>query len=157
LIKDGTLRKFYIGGTGSDEFAIMLTEDYIHQIDQAKEKYLKDLKETQEKKATAKSPTPSQPGKRKLDSTAATVAAHSSANDSNKRRGTVGAVTGTRAGSALVSAVVASPESGSTDETDEGEIFDRFKELVSGGHCMEISIQHSNIQDAIGATDQDIT
>ena len=156
MIKDGTLRKFYIGGTGSDEFAIMLTEDYIHQIDQAKEQYLKDLKEAQEKKATATSPTPST-GKRKFDSVASTVTAHSSAGESNKRRGTVRAVAGTRAGSALVSAVVASPGSGSTDETNEGEIFDRFKELVSGGHCMEISIQHSNIQDVIGATDQDIT
>ncbi|KAF9295598.1 Serine/threonine-protein kinase 19 [Linnemannia elongata] len=155
LIKDGTLRKFYIGGTGSDEFAIMLTEDYIRQIDQAKEQYLKDLKEAQEKKATATSPTPST-GKRKLDSTAARVAAHSSAG-SNKRRGIAGTVVGTRAGSALVSTVVTSPGSGSTDDTDEGDIFDRFKDLVSGGHCMEISIQHSNIQDAIGATDQDIT
>lgn len=134
----------------------MLTEDYIHQIDQAKEQYLKDLKEAQEKKATATSSTPST-GKRRLDSTAATVAAHSSAGESNKRRGTVGAVTATKVDSTLASAVVASPRSGSTDETDNGEIFDRFKELVSGGHCMEISIQHSNIQDAIGASDQDIT
>ncbi|KAF9545255.1 Serine/threonine-protein kinase 19 [Mortierella hygrophila] len=156
LIKDGTLRKFYIGGTGSDEFAIMLTEDYIHQIDQAKEQYLKDHKEAQEKKASAISSTPST-GKRKLDSTAPTAAAHSNASASKKRRGTVGAVAGTRAGSALVSAALASSGSGSTDEAGEGEIFDRFKELVSGGHCMEISIQHSNIQDVIGATDQDIT
>ncbi|KAG9063185.1 hypothetical protein KI688_004786 [Linnemannia hyalina] len=157
LIKDGTLRKFYIGGTGSDEFAIMLTEDYIHQIDQAKEQYLEDLKEAQKKTATAVSPTPST-GKRKLDSTAPTAAAHSSAGESNKRRGTVGAVAGTRAGSALILAAVTSSGSGSTDEAaGEGEIFDRFKELVSGGQCMEISIQHANIQDAIGATDQDIT
>ncbi|KAF9157042.1 Serine/threonine-protein kinase 19 [Linnemannia schmuckeri] len=154
LIKDGTLRKFYIGGTGSDEFAIMLTEDYIHQIDQAKEQYLKDLKEAQEKKATAITST-SSTGKRKLDSTAV-AAAHSSTSGSNKRRGTVGAVAGTRAGIVPILGVVASPGSGA-DEADEGEIFDRFKELVSGGHCMEISIQHSNIQDTIGATDQDIT
>lgn len=156
MIKDGTLRKFYIGGTGSDEFAVMLTEDYILQIDQAKEQYLNDLKEAQEKEATVTSHTPST-GKRKLDSTAATVAAHSIAGELNKRRGTVGAVAGTRPGSALVSAVVASPGSGGIDEPDEAEIFDRFKELVSGGHCMEISIQHSNIQNTIGATDQDIT
>ncbi|KAF8941969.1 Serine/threonine-protein kinase 19 [Haplosporangium gracile] len=155
LIKDGTLRKFYIGGTGSDEFAIMLTEDYIHQIDQAKEEYLKDLKEAQEKKATATTST-SSTGKRKLDS-AEVAAAHSSISRSNKRRGTVGAVAGVRAGSVPISTLVAPPGSGDTDDTDEGEIFDRFKELVSGGHCMEISIQHSNIQDAIGATDQDIT
>jgi hypothetical protein len=151
LIKNGTLRKFYIGGTGSDEFAIMLTEDYIHQIDQAKEQFLKDLHEAQENKSASSST-----GKRKLDTTAA-AAAQASSNELSKRRGIVGSVTGTRAGSPSVSEAVASPGSGGADERDQGEIFDRFKGLVFGGRCMEISIQHSNIQDAIGATDQDIT
>ncbi|KAG0288876.1 hypothetical protein BGZ96_007423 [Linnemannia gamsii] len=154
LIKDGTLRKFYIGGTGSDEFAIMLTEDYIRQIDQAKEQFLKDLQEAQEKKTVSTSKTSTD--KRKLDSTAA-EAAHANVSGPSKRRGTVGSVTGIRDRSASVPAAAASPGLKSTDETDEGEIFDRFKGLVSGGHCMEISIQHSNIQDAIRATDQDIT
>lgn len=132
----------------------MLTEDYIRQIDQAKEQFLKDLQEAQEKMTATTSKTST--GKRKLDSTAAATA-HTSANGPSKRRGTVGSITDTRAGSTSAPAAVTSPGLGSTSETDEGEIFDRFKVLVSGGHCMEISIQHSNIQDAIGATDQDIT
>ncbi|KAF9122624.1 hypothetical protein BGW39_009620 [Mortierella sp. 14UC] len=151
LIKDGTIRKFYIGGTGSDEFAIMLTEDYIQQIDQAKEQYLKDLQEAQEKRDSSES---SSTAKRKLDSAAAAAAQSSSG--SNKRRGIVGSVAGARTGSATVS-TVDSPGPGGVDLAGEGEIFDRFKELVTGGNCMEISIMHSNIQDAIGATDQDIT
>ncbi|KAG0378690.1 hypothetical protein BGX24_003083 [Mortierella sp. AD032] len=154
LIKDGTIRKFYIGGTGSDEFAIMLAEDYILQIDQAKEQYLKDFSEAQEKKnSTASSLT----AKRKLDSTMAAAGAAHPSRGFHKRRGVVGSVTGVQSGAASSSTGPPSPTPGAVDLTGEGEIFDRFKELVTGGHCMEISIPHSNIQDAIGATDQDIT
>ncbi|KAK3841437.1 MAG: serine-threonine protein kinase 19 [Linnemannia gamsii] len=154
LIKDGTIRKFYIGGTGSDEFAIMLSEDYILQIDQAKEQYLKDLSKAQEKKnSTASSLT----AKRKLDSTVAAAGAAHPSKGYHKRRGVVGSVTGVQSGAASSSTGPPSPTPGAVDLTGEGEIFDRFKELVTGGHCMEISIPHSNIQDAIGATDQDIT
>ncbi|KAG0276373.1 hypothetical protein BGZ95_007619 [Linnemannia exigua] len=154
LIKDGTIRKFYIGGTGSDEFAIMLIEDYILQIDQAKEQYLKDLAETQEKKNLTAS---SSAAKRKLDSTVAAAEAAHLSRGSHKRRGVVGSVAGAHTGSALTSTGASSPSPGGVDLTEEGEIFDRFKELVTAGHCMEISILHSNIQDVIGATDQDIT
>ncbi|KAF9908901.1 hypothetical protein EC991_009307 [Linnemannia zychae] len=152
LIKDDTIRKFYIGGTGSDEFAIMLTEDYVQQIDQAKEQYLKDLQEAQDKKDEDAS---SSTAKRKLEF-AATAAAHSGSGP-NKRRGVAGSATRALASSASATTGASSPGPGDIDLAGEGNIFDRFKELVTGGHCMEISIMHSNIQDAIGATDQDIT
>ncbi|KAF9103032.1 hypothetical protein BGX29_003903 [Mortierella sp. GBA35] len=159
LIKEGTVRKFYIGGTGSDEFAIMLTADYLHQIDQAKEQYLKDLKEAQQENNSNNKPLVSSSGqgpvKRKLDVAAARVAAQSAGGGGGSSKRRVGSTS---------ASVVAVPSGSATtvvtpgdDLSNEGEVFDRFKELVSAGHCLEISIQHSNIQDAIGASDQDIT
>ncbi|KAF9924620.1 Serine/threonine-protein kinase 19 [Linnemannia zychae] len=153
LTKDGTLRKFYIGGTGSDEFAVMLTEDYIQQIDQAKEQYLRDQKEMKEK--TSKAEITSSPSKRKADSSM-TTATHSNSG-SNKRLGSIRASTGTKFSVSSTMEATDTSGSGITDSADTGEIFDKFKMLVSSGHCLEISIQHSNIQDTIGATDQDIT
>ncbi|KAF9973143.1 Serine/threonine-protein kinase 19 [Actinomortierella ambigua] len=39
LIKNGTIRKFFLGGTGSDEFAVMFTADYVQQIEDAKAQF----------------------------------------------------------------------------------------------------------------------
>lgn len=36
-------------------------------------------------------------------------------------------------------------------------IFDRFEQLISSGSCVEVSIQHSNLQALIDATEEDIT
>ncbi|KAI1319997.1 Serine/threonine-protein kinase 19 [Mortierella claussenii] len=142
LIKEGTIRKFYLGGTGSDEFAIMLTTDYVIQIQQAKEQYLKDLKESLKETPVGT--------KRKLGASAASK-------EVSKKRTLSGNLS-------TQSALAASIPGNTSDTSDTGDgeqvedtIFDRFKDLVTNGHCMEISIQHSNIQSVIGATDQDIT
>ncbi|KAF9170492.1 hypothetical protein BGX21_008843 [Mortierella sp. AD011] len=155
LIKDGTIRKFYLAGTGSDEFAIMLTSDYVAQIEQAKEEYLRDLKEASDLNHQ----------QRRQDSTSTS---HNTTSTSKRKLGGSNQLTASKK---LVMENNSSTESSSRigkqkttaptnliDQSHTGEgIFDRFKELVVGGHCMEISIQHSNIQSVIGATDQDIT
>ncbi|KAG0003675.1 hypothetical protein BGZ79_000297 [Entomortierella chlamydospora] len=155
LIKDGTIRKFYLAGTGSDEFAIMLTSDYVAQIQQAKEEYLRDLQEAsdlnhqqrrQDSTSTSNSTTGTSKrklgGSNQLTASKKVVIENNSSTESSSRIGKQKATAPTN----LV------------DQSHTGEgIFDRFKDLVIGGHCMEISIQHSNIQTVIGATDQDIT
>ncbi|KAF9562332.1 hypothetical protein EC968_005253 [Mortierella alpina] len=150
LIQQGIIRKFYLGGTGSDEFAVMLTSDYVLQIQQAKERYLQDLQEQQQQQHS--SVTAVAKTKRKLEDSPEN--GDGETRRPNKRTiptsiknlspSPASPTTSTPAGT------VAGQESG-------GEIFDRFQELVTSGMCMEISIQHSNIQAAIGATDQDIT
>ncbi|KAF9359933.1 hypothetical protein BGX26_010978 [Mortierella sp. AD094] len=154
LIKDGTIRKFYLAGTGSDEFAIMLTSDYVAQIQQAKEEYLKDLQEGsglnhQQRKQDSITAGNSTTGtsKRKLDDSNQLV--------TSKKLVTENASTES---SSRIGKQKATAPTNLIDQSHTGEgIFDRFKDLVIGGHCMEISIQHSNIQFVIGATDQDIT
>ncbi|KAF9188300.1 hypothetical protein BGZ50_001415 [Haplosporangium sp. Z 11] len=139
LIKDGTLRKFYLGGTGSDEFAIMLTEDYVEQIQQAKEQFLQDQKDAFQQQHQHHQAT-----KRKAGSFDGLVSSKKIALGS----------TSTEKESMAISV------NHGTSQVNQGqvcEIFDRFKDLVTGGHCIEISIQHSSIQSVIGATDQDIT
>ncbi|KAF9913744.1 hypothetical protein BX616_009674 [Lobosporangium transversale] len=180
LIKDGTIRKFYLGGTGSDEFAIMLTSDYVTQIEQAKEQYLKDLQET----ITISSTT----------SSAATTSSHNNNNNNNNKRKiqpqdrdqeqgqeeiasqkrttlrkpiTRSTISSTNGGASEPLTSRASPIRTSVNEaTTTGKrhdfkadetIFDRFKDLVTSGRYFEISIQHSNMQSVIGATDEDIT
>ncbi|RUP43519.1 serine-threonine protein kinase 19-domain-containing protein [Jimgerdemannia flammicorona] len=44
LVKNGTLRKFRIGGTLDEEFAVMLTEAYIKQIKDAQAEFDEDMK-----------------------------------------------------------------------------------------------------------------
>ncbi|KAF9936299.1 Serine/threonine-protein kinase 19 [Mortierella alpina] len=145
LIQQGTIRKFYLGGTGSDEFAVMLTSDYVLQIQQAKERYLEDLQEQQQQQASVTALA----FKRKLEEDPRNLDVGSG----RPKKRTVLTSKSLPQSSATVAAAggtVAAQGSG-------GEIFDRFQELVTSGLCMEISIQHSNIQAAIGATDQDIT
>ncbi|KAF9954312.1 hypothetical protein BGZ72_004702 [Mortierella alpina] len=145
LIKDGMIRKFYLGGTGSDEFAVMLTSDYVLQIQQAKERYLQDLQEQQQQQQAS---VTALAFKRKLEEGPRNPDPESGR--SKKRTAlTSKSIPQAPAPTATVG-TVAAQETG-------GEIFDRFQELVTSGLCMEISIQHSNIQAAIGATDQDIT
>ncbi|KAG0263027.1 hypothetical protein BG011_009424 [Mortierella polycephala] len=139
LIKDGTLRKFYLGGTGSDEFAIMLTEDYVEQIQQAKEQFLQDQKD-----ALQQEQQQHQTAKRKA------VPFNGSVSSKKIALGSAS----TEKNSVAMSVNHGTPL---TNQGQKCEIFDRFRDLVTGGHCIEISIQHSNIQSVIGATDQDIT
>ncbi|KAG0018868.1 hypothetical protein BGZ80_006626 [Entomortierella chlamydospora] len=148
LIKDGTIRKFYLAGTGSDEFAIMLTSDYVAQIQQAKEEYLRDLQEAsdlnhqqrrQDSTSTSNSTTGTSKrklgGSNQLTASKKVVIENNSSTESSSRIGKQKATAPTN----LV------------DQSHTGEgIFDRFKDLVIGGHCMEISIQHSNIQTPVG-------
>ncbi|KAI8595432.1 hypothetical protein EDD21DRAFT_359044 [Dissophora ornata] len=143
LIKENTIRKFYLGGTGSDEFAIMLTSDYVAQILQAKEQYLADLQQQSQLQDSS-------PSSRKRKSDISVLSNVTKKVTLNFKSMAPRAATTTRASMTMTNAL-----SGSQEEA--GEIFDRFKELVTNGHCMEISIQHSNIQSVIGATDQDIT
>ncbi|KAG0351705.1 Serine/threonine-protein kinase 19, partial [Gamsiella multidivaricata] len=165
LIKDNTIRKFYLGGTGSDEFAIMLTSDYVVQIQQAKEQYLKDLQTSphQQQRGSGVETATSSAKRRNLDTASdlQTLVAH-------KRIATGPSTTGPGTGPIIAripgSKMIANKkttdmiqQSASAQETQAGEIFERFKDLVMSGQCLEISIQHSNIQSVIDATDQDIT
>ncbi|KAF9363762.1 hypothetical protein BGX34_003369 [Mortierella sp. NVP85] len=168
LIKENKVRKFYLGGTGSDEFAIMFTSDYVEQIQQAKEQYLKDLQESchqphhQDDSLRASS-------KRKALHDAA-IASLSTANKRvilgsravpSKAVSTGATAPAINAGLPINNATNTSTtdttSTASTGQGEAGQIFDRFKELILNGHCLEISIQHSNIQSVIGATDRDIT
>ncbi|KAF9940347.1 hypothetical protein BGZ65_007238 [Modicella reniformis] len=149
LIKENTIRKFYLGGTGSDEFAIMFTCDYVAQIQQAKEQYLKDLQGRQGEAVHHHHRSSLVLPKRKHP-----YADSISSPTMNKKTKplTVGSET-------VVTGVITKTSTTNTASSQEqaGEIFDRFQALVLSGHCMEISIQHSRIQSVIGATDQDIT
>ncbi|KAF9437931.1 hypothetical protein BGZ76_010474 [Entomortierella beljakovae] len=159
LINDNTIRKFYVGGTGSDEFAIMLTSDYVEQIQQAKEHYLKDLQHS-ENKRNSNSLSSSPSSKRKAEhsntiTTNQTAKSNGSNGDSsNKRLITENAIIETNS---RIKEHVNHDQDSDTKAQSSAGIFDRFKDLIIGGHCLEISIQHSNIQSVIGATDQDIT
>ncbi|GJJ71174.1 serine/threonine kinase 19 [Entomortierella parvispora] len=156
MIKDGLIRKFYIGGTGSDEFAIMRTPDYVDQIMVAKEQYLKELEESSSATSLAVGSTT----KRKLPednmSEPSTVIGNS-----NKRSSTVprrsGARVGNGDGSGGRRGGTKSSEVLQAELEHAGDLFDRFRNLVTSGQCIEISIQHSNLQEAIGATEEDIT
>ncbi|KAF9338063.1 hypothetical protein BG006_000052 [Podila minutissima] len=139
-IKVGQIRKFYLGGTGSDEFAIMLTPDYLEQIRQTKQQYLNDTK----------------------DSLA--VAAASSIG-ANKRKTEQELEIGSRLTKKRV--VPTKPTAkvmetndtaavGDDDTTPMDTIFDRFEKLISSGFCVEVTIQHDNLQALINAED-DIT
>ncbi|KAG0361476.1 hypothetical protein BG005_008208 [Podila minutissima] len=140
-IKVGQIRKFYLGGTGSDEFAIMLTPDYLEQIRQAKQQYLNDTK----------------------DSLA--VAAASSIG-ANKRKTEQELEIGSRLTkkrvvptipTAKVMKTNATAAVGDDDTTPMDTIFDRFEQLISSGSCVEVAIQHANLQALIDATEEDIT
>ncbi|KAG0316152.1 hypothetical protein BGZ99_007027 [Dissophora globulifera] len=159
LIQGNTVRKFYLGGTGSDEFAVMLTSDYVMQIQQAKEQYLQDLEQQRQQQASAR--TSASGSKRKADSIL-----HSTAAAPAFKKVTLASSARLPVSRSITAAAVTHPGSTTvpSDATLEsqgqqtaGDIFDRFKDLVTSGHFKEISIEHSNIQDAIGATDQDIT
>ncbi|KAG9325202.1 hypothetical protein KVV02_002056 [Mortierella alpina] len=148
LIQQGTIRKFYLGGTGSDEFAVMLTSDYVLQIQQAKERYLQDLQEQQQQQASVTALA----FKRKLEED------HRNLDVGLGRPKKRTALTSkSLPQSSATSTTTAAGGGNVAAQRSGGEIFDRFQELVTSGLCMEISIQHSNIQAAIGATDQDIT
>ncbi|KFH70756.1 hypothetical protein MVEG_03604 [Podila verticillata NRRL 6337] len=139
LINDGQIRKFYLGGTGSDEFAIMLTPAYLEQIRQTKQQYLDDMKDSE--------------------------ARVSSIWSANKRKAETGLETGSRltkkrvvptksTANATKSTAVAT---GDGSDVPMDTIFDRFEQLISSGSCVEVAIQHSNLQALIGATEEDIT
>ncbi|KAF9112225.1 hypothetical protein BGX27_003780 [Mortierella sp. AM989] len=145
LIKDGTIKKFYLGGTGSDEFAIMLTSDYVALIQQAKEQYLKDTQDVIDQQEQASITSSNSTSKRKL--------ATSKHLATSKKLVTENAIIDT---DSKIRKRMTSASTNLNGQSDEG-VFVRFKDLVNSGHCMEISIQHSNIQSYIGATDQDIT
>ncbi|KAG0089803.1 hypothetical protein BGZ93_003395 [Podila epicladia] len=140
-IKVGQIRKFYLGGTGSDEFAIMLTPDYLEQIRQAKQHYLNDIK-------------------------ASLAVAAASTIGANKRKTEQELEIGSRLtkkgvvhtkSTAKMMKINAPAEVGEDDTTPIDTIFDRFELLISSGSCVEVSIQHSNLQAFIGATEEDIT
>ncbi|KAF9192118.1 hypothetical protein BGZ49_003466 [Haplosporangium sp. Z 27] len=147
LIKDGTIRKFYLAGTGSDEFAIMFTSDYVALIQQAKKEYLKDIKEASQQ--TTNNTSGGSKLKRKLDTSNSSLKSKKLAIENES-------IGNSRIGGKLVDNTEAITLKDNNPISGEG-IFDRFEDLVTSGHYMEISIQHSNIQDVIGATDQDIT
>ncbi|KAG0239493.1 Serine/threonine-protein kinase 19 [Mortierella sp. GBA43] len=151
LIKENKVRKFFLGGTGSDEFAIMFTSDYVTQIQQAKEQYLKDLEKSDHSSGGSlqgslkrKAPHGSSPTTTRSPTINKKVIVASSP---------VGSPTATSIKACSSPSTTASGDQGHS----EGEIFDRFRELIQSGQCLEISIQNSNIQSVIGATDQDIT
>ncbi|KAF9586148.1 hypothetical protein BGW38_009233 [Lunasporangiospora selenospora] len=133
LVQNGVVRKFYLGGTGSDEFAIMTTKDYVDQILKAKEKYLKDQQER----------TTAPVGKRSTLST---------------KRVATRKLAGTRTPRSEEGIDETAEKEESKDESiEESTIFDRFKDLVMSGDHVEISIQQSTLRAVIHATDQDIT
>ncbi|KAG0054581.1 hypothetical protein BGZ83_010878 [Gryganskiella cystojenkinii] len=152
LIQEGVIRKFYIGGTGSDEFAIMRTPDYVDQILVAKEQYLQELRASAsvETNRAAESSSTSGPA----DSNKRSAASDSAADTRAKRmsRGSTNASPTSRKGFQKKSTEFLEAEL-----EHAATLFDRFRNLVTGGQCIEISIQHSNLQQAIDATDEDIT
>ncbi|KAK3809301.1 MAG: hypothetical protein J3Q66DRAFT_68719 [Benniella sp.] len=146
----------------------MFTSDYVEQIQQAKEQYLKDLQESRHQ-LRHQDDSPRASSKRK----ALHDAAIASLSTANKRvilgsRAVASKAASTGATAPAINAGLPINNTTKTSTTDAtsaistgqgqaGEIFDRFKELILNGHCLEISVQHSNIQSVIGATDQDIT
>ncbi|KAF9965792.1 hypothetical protein BGZ70_004100 [Mortierella alpina] len=157
LIQQGTIRKFYLGGTGSDEFAVMLTSDYVLQIQQAKERYLQDLQEQQQQQASVTALALA--SKRKLEEGPGKSDAET--RRPNKRTALISKSLPPSPTSSTIATTITTTSTTTAGtvaaQGSGGEIFDRFQELVTSGLCMEISIQHSNIQATIGATDQDIT
>lgn len=119
----------------------MLTPDYLEQIRQAKQQYLNDTK----------------------DSLA--VAAASSIG-ANKRKTEQELEIGSRLTkkrvvptipTAKVMKTNATAAVGDDDTTPMDTIFDRFEQLISSGSCVEVAIQHANLQALIDATEEDIT
>ena len=157
MIKDGSVRKFYIGGTGSDEFAIMRTPDYVDQIMVAKEQYLKELTESSTPtSATTTALAAGSATKRKLPED--TLSGPSTViGNSNKRSSTAASSVPRRSGTMVGGGGNKSSEVLQAELEHAGDLFDRFRNLVTSGQCIEISIQHSNLQEAIGATEEDIT
>ncbi|KAG0342926.1 hypothetical protein BG000_011500 [Podila horticola] len=137
-IKVGHIRKFYLGGTGSDEFAIMLTPEYLEQIRQAKLQYLSDTKD-----ALASSSIGA--NKRKTEQELEI------GSRLTKKRVTPTKSTATVMKTSVTAAVV------EHENAPMDTIFDRFEQLISSGSCVEVSIQHSNLQALIDATEEDIT
>ncbi|KAG0265432.1 Serine/threonine-protein kinase 19 [Actinomortierella ambigua] len=140
LVKNGTLRKFFLGGTGSDEFAIMFTADYVQQIEDAKAQYLKDLSADSARSTTT---LPGSKRKMALD----TAASQGSVADprTTKARKTV------NGGKSAAS---------TTTDMIENELLrasDRFKMLVTGGKHLEVMIQHLTLQHVMDVSDADIT
>lgn len=121
----------------------MLTSDYVLQIQQAKERYLQDQQEQQQQSSITTAVS-----KRKLEENLGIL--EGEPGPPRKKTALSSSSLPQSPASSTSAGTVAAQPSG-------GEIFDRFQELVTSGLCMEISIQHSNIQAAIGATDQDIT
>ncbi|CAO3570572.1 unnamed protein product [Mortierella alpina] len=154
LIQRGTIRKFYLGGTGSDEFAVMLTSDYVLQIQQAKEQYLQDLQDQEQQKASVTALA----SKRKLEEGPGNSDAKTGRPSKRIALTSKGLPPSPASPTTTTTTTTITTAAGSvTAQESGGEIFDRFQQLVTSGLCMEISIQHSNIQATIGATDQDIT
>lgn len=140
MIKVGQIRKFYLGGTGSDEFAIMLTPEYLEHIRQTKQQYLDDMKDSEARLSSIGSAI-----KRKAEKDLETGSMLS------KKR----VVPSTSAAKAIKSTATAA--TGDARDVPMDTIFDRFVQLISSGSCVEVSIQHSNLQALIGATEEDIT
>ncbi|KAG0041052.1 hypothetical protein BGZ82_000031 [Podila clonocystis] len=139
-IKVGQIRKFYLGGTGSDEFAIMLTSEYLGQIRQAKQQYLNDAKDSLAVAASRTAAT-----KRKTEQELEI------GSRLTKKR-----VIPTKS-TAKVMKISATETTVGDDITPKDTIFDRFELLITSGSCIEVSIQHSNLQALINATEEDIT
>lgn len=120
----------------------MLTPEYLEQIRQTKQQYLDDMKDSE--------------------------ARLSSVWSANKRKAETGLETGSRLTKKRVvptkstanttkSTAAAAAATGDGGDVPMDTIFDRFEQLISSGSCVEVSIQHSNLQALIGATEEDIT
>ncbi|KAF9165566.1 Serine/threonine-protein kinase 19 [Actinomortierella ambigua] len=140
LVKNGTIRKFFLGGTGSDEFAIMFTADYVQQIEDAKAQYLKDLSADLARSTTS---LPGSKRKMALD----TAASQGSVADprTTKTRKTVN---GGKSAASTTTGML---------ENELLRASDRFKMLVTGGKHLEVMIQHLTLQHVMDVSDADIT
>ncbi|KAG0034736.1 hypothetical protein BGZ81_003434 [Podila clonocystis] len=141
-IKVGQIRKFYLGGTGSDEFAIMLTSEYLGQIRQAKQQYLNDTKDSLVVAAASSTGAIKRKTEQELDI----------GSKLTKKR-----VIPTKSTAKVTKISATQTAVGEDDITPKDTIFDRFELLITSGSCVEVSIQHSNLQALINATEEDIT
>ncbi|KAG0224770.1 Serine/threonine-protein kinase 19 [Actinomortierella wolfii] len=149
MLKKGTIRKFFLGGTGSDEFAIMFTTDYVQQIDGAKAQYLKDLSESGgSAQSGSKRKTPSSSD---LTETGRMTKVQRITSDRAETRAVQ-----SRSGQTSTPRA-STPTNSNAFDNAEDTVFDRFKKLVTGGEHLEVMIQHSTLQHTINVSDADIT
>ncbi|KAF9428526.1 Serine/threonine-protein kinase 19 [Podila epigama] len=161
LIQSGKVRKFYLGGTGSDEFAIMLTSDYISLIRLAKQHYLADQQNaivtTQQASMSSSGGkghnNEKSSGKRKA--TSEPVLNHTTDKTCKKRMASVNpqcSLASTVDHNASKAIDGDSPKNNEPMDT----IFDRFEQLVSSSSCIEVNIQHSSLRNLIGAIEDNV-